>query len=257
MSFLHGLISNYSQFFSLKVLVTTLSDPSNLMIIFSLIILEGLLSSDNAVVLAIMVRHLPKKQQRKALFYGIWGAYLFRFIAIGVGTYLIKIWWVKLIAALYLLKMTYDHFTKKEEEDDVDESKVINKGFWATVASVEMMDIAFSMDSVSAAFGVSNKVWVLFLGAVFGILAMRGVAQIFISLIEKIPELENSAYVLIGFIGVRMLLNIINIEISNIIFFIILIAIFGGTIILHYMKPSKNDDSKSTIESESAADSDK
>jgi YkoY family integral membrane protein len=252
MDFLQGLINNYSEFFSLKVLVETLSDPSNLMVIFSLAILEGLLSSDNAVVLAIMVRHLPKKQQKKALFYGIWGAYIFRFIAIGVGTYLIKIWWVKLIAAIYLLKMTYDHFTKKQNNEDIDESKVINKGFWATIASVELMDIAFSIDSVSAAFGVSDKVWVLYLGAIFGILAMRGVAKLFISLIEKIPELEGSAYVLIGFIGVKMLLNIIDIEIPNTIFFAALIIIFGGTIVLHHIKASRRQDNL-----ESATDSEK
>jgi YkoY family integral membrane protein len=236
MNFLNGLISNYSQFFSMHVLIATVSNPSNWMLIISLIVLEGLLSSDNALVLAIMVKHLPHKQQKKALLYGIWGAYLFRFIAIGIGTYLIKIWWIKLIAAAYLLHMTYTHFTKKEDSEEADDSKVINKGFWATVLSVELMDIAFSVDSVSAAFGVSNKVWVLFLGAVFGILAMRGVAKIFVSVIEKIPELENSAYILIGFIGVKMLLNLINIEISNVVFFVLLIVIFGGTIALHYMK---------------------
>lgn len=248
MDFLQGLISNYSQFFSIEGLLRTLSEPSNWMIILSLIIIEGLLSSDNAIVLAIMVRHLPKEQQKKALFYGIWGAYIFRFIAIGVGTYLIKIWWIKLIAAFYLLKMTFDHFYKKSDEEEIDESKIINKGFWATIVSVELMDIAFSIDSVSAAFGVSEEIWVLFLGAIFGILAMRGVAQIFISLIEKVPELENSAYILIGFIGGRMLLNMVDIEIPNAIFFGILIAIFGGTILLHNIK------TKNGAESESAAD---
>ncbi|MDS0527163.1 TerC family protein [Clostridium sp. SHJSY1] len=250
MEFFQGLISNYSQFFSLHALIETLTDPSNWMVIISLVIIEGLLSSDNAIVLAIMVRHLPKKQQKKALFYGIWGAYIFRFIAIGVGTYLIKIWWVKLIAAFYLLKMTFDHFYKKADEQGIDESKIINKGFWATIASVELMDIAFSIDSVSAAFGVSEEIWVLFLGAIFGILAMRGVAQIFISLIEKIPELENSAYILIGFIGVRMLLNMINVEIPNAIFFGILIAIFGGTILIHHIKGKNGAESESAVDKE-------
>ncbi|MCR3759057.1 TerC family protein [Clostridium felsineum] len=240
MNFLQGLINNYAQFFSIEVLTATLTDPSNWMIIFSLVILEGLLSSDNAVVLAIMVKHLPKKQQNKALLYGIWGAYIFRFIAIGVGTYLIKIWWIKLIAAGYLLKMAYSHFAGKSQEDEVDETKALKKGFWGTVIMVELMDIAFSIDSVSAAFGVSNKVWVLFLGAVLGILSMRCVAQIFVVLIDKIPELENSAYILIGIIGIKMLLNLINIEIPNTVFFIVLVAVFLVTIIFHYVKESRH-----------------
>ncbi|GKX66488.1 TerC family protein [Inconstantimicrobium mannanitabidum] len=235
-----GILDNFSKFFDLHVLIATLSNPSNWMIILSLIILEGLLSSDNALVLAIMVKHLPKNQQRKALTYGIWGAYIFRFIAIGIGTYLMKIWWVKLIAAGYLIYMVWDYFRGTNKEDD-DVNVAIKKGFWATVASVELMDISFSIDSVAAAFGVSSQVWVLFLGAVFGILAMRGVAKIFVTLIEKIPELETASYILIAIIGIKMLLGLINIEISNVIFFLILIAVFGVTIFIHKTKKNSSE----------------
>jgi YkoY family integral membrane protein len=238
MDFITGILNNYGQFFNLHTIATTLSDPSSWMIIISLSVLEGLLSSDNALVLAIMVKHLPEKQQKKALLYGIWGAYLFRFIAIGIGTYLIKIWWVKLIAAGYLLYMVFDFFRGKDENKD-GVNDAIQKGFWGTVISVELMDITFSIDSVTAAFGVSNQVWVLFLGAVFGILAMRGVAKIFVSLIDKIPELESSAYILIGFIGVKMILGLVGFEISNVIFFMLLVAIFGSTIIIHNVKKNK------------------
>jgi len=235
MSFFTGILNNYSNFFNLHVILTTLSDPSNWMLIFSLIILEALLSSDNALVLAVMVRHLPQEQQKKALLYGIWGAYFFRFIAIGIGTFLIKIWWVKLLAAGYLLYMVWDYFRNKDEDEDgVNDS--LQKGFWATVISIELMDITFSIDSVAAAFGLSEQVWVLFLGAIFGIIAMRGVANIFVSLIDKVPELETSSYVLIAFIGIKMLLGLINFEISNWVFFIVLIATFGITILIHNLK---------------------
>ncbi|MEH7120616.1 hypothetical protein V7128_24830, partial [Neobacillus vireti] len=61
------------------------TNPASWGVIGTLIILEGLLSADNALVLAVMVKHLPKKQQRKALFYGIFGAYFFRVVAIGIG----------------------------------------------------------------------------------------------------------------------------------------------------------------------------
>ena len=235
MNFFTGILNNYSNFFNLHVILTTLSDPANWMLIFTLIILEALLSSDNALVLAVMVRHLPQKQQKKALLYGIWGAYLFRFIAIGVGTFLIKIWWFKLLAAGYLLYMVWDYFRNKDEnEDGINDS--LQKGFWATVLSIELMDITFSIDSVTAAFGVSNEMWVLFLGAIFGILAMRGVAKIFVSLIEKVPELETSSYVLIAFIGIKMLLGLINLEIPNLVFFVLLIATFGTTLLIHNLK---------------------
>jgi YkoY family integral membrane protein len=204
MEFINSIISNYAQFFSTSNLAATLSNSSNWMIILSLVIMEGLLSADNALVLAMMVKHLPKKRRKKALVYGIWGAYIFRFLAIGVGTCLIKIWWIKLIAATYLLNMAVGFFLGNKEEENSN-IKAVGKGFWATILTVELMDIAFSIDSVTAAFGISNQVWVLFLGAVLGILMMRGIAQIFVALIEKVPELESGAYILIAIIGIKMI----------------------------------------------------
>lgn len=236
MNIIQSILENYSNFFSLHELIAELSNPSSLGIILTLIIMEGLLSADNALVLAMMVKHLPEKQQKKALTYGIWGAYLFRFIAIGLGTYLIKIWWVKLVGALYLLHMVYAHFRNKVQDDNINVEKVNSKGFWATIISVELMDIAFSIDSITASLGVSNKVWVLFLGAIFGILMMRGVAKIFVTLIERVPELEHGAYVLIAVIGIRMVLELVHIEIPEVIFYGLLVTIFGGTFVLHKIK---------------------
>ncbi|WP_407310803.1 TerC family protein [Desulfosporosinus sp. SB140] len=252
-AFFQGISQSYAQFFSLHALLATLSDPVSLGIIGSLIILEGLLSADNALVLAVIVRELPKRQQKKALFYGIWGAYLFRFLAIGFGVYLVQIRWVKAIGALYLLWMSAKYFfMSSEDEDAAVEGKA--KSFWGVVLQVELMDIAFSIDSVLAAFGVSEKVWVLFLGAVFGILMMRGVARIFLVLIEKFPELETTAYVLISLIGVKMMASVFGYLISDLLFFLILIVVFLSTFLFHYFhllvgKKGKTNDEDDTKKS--------
>jgi YkoY family integral membrane protein len=232
--FLAGLIHTYSQFFSLHEIVAELGNPVSWGYIGSLIILEGLLSADNALVLAVMVRHLPKDQQKKALFYGILGAYIFRFIAIGIGVYLTQIWWIKIVGGAYLLWLSLKHFLGKDGgDDDVQEAK---KSFWGTVLAVELMDIAFSIDSVLAAFGVSNKVWILFMGGILGILMMRGVAQIFLKLIEAIPELETTAFVLIAIIGVKMIAGAFHFELPDLLFFGILIAVFLGTFVIHAIR---------------------
>lgn len=230
-----GIINNYSQFFNVTAFLSVVSSPVSWAMIGSLIVLEGLLSADNALVLAIMVKHLPKKDQKKALFYGIFGAYLFRFAAIGMGTYLIKIWWIKGAGALYLLWMSFQFFfMKKEEEEEEVESKVM--GFWRTVLAVEIMDIAFSVDSVLAAFGVSDQVWVLYLGGILGVMMMRGVAQIFLALIEHYPELETTAYVLIGIIGAKMLVSIFGLHVSDIVFFSTLVIVFLSTFVIHHLR---------------------
>ena len=165
-----------------------------------MILLEGLLSADNALVLAVMVKHLPKEQQKRALFYGILGAYIFRFIAIGLGTFLVKITLVKVLGALYLLYIAYKGLFKPQEEENQEGKQY---SFWKTVLMVELMDIAFSIDSVIAAFGISEQIWVLFLGGIIGVLMMRGVAQVFLKLIDKFPELEKAAFILIAIISVK------------------------------------------------------
>ncbi|KXY51100.1 MULTISPECIES: TerC family protein [Bacillus] len=256
MLMLQNILSTYASFFDLHMWKEVLSDPVAWGLIGSLVLLEGLLSADNALVLAVMVRHLPEEQRKKALMYGLWGAYIFRFIAIGLGTYLVKFTIVKVFGALYLLWLSFKFFKeryidKKDADNPEDEAVNVKDGFlaryigvfWATVATVELMDISFSVDSILASFAVSNEVWVLFMGGVLGILMMRGIAGVFITIIDKIPELETTAYVLIAFIGLKMLLSIdqIGIEINHTVFFSIIILAFVGTFIIHYLRKGKSD----------------
>ncbi|MDR6554135.1 TerC family protein [Paenibacillus qinlingensis] len=238
--FFQSFVDNFMNFFSWDVLSATLTDPVNWGIIGTLIILEGLLSADNALVLAVMVKHLPKEQQKRALFYGLLGAYIFRFVAIGVGTFLVQIMWIKVAGGAYLLWIAYSNLFKKKH-DNPEGGEVKNKGlsFWRTVLAVEVMDIAFSVDSVLAAFGVSDKVWVLFLGGILGVLMMRGVAQVFLKLIDKIPELEKTAFILIILIGAKMIAGAFGFHLSHFVFFSLIIALFGGTIILSSLRKKK------------------
>jgi predicted tellurium resistance membrane protein TerC len=124
------------------------------------------------------------------------------------------------------------------------EGEVENKGasFWKTVLMVELMDIAFSIDSVVAAFGVSDKVWVLFVGGILGVLMMRGVAQVFLRLIDKFPELEQTAFILIAIIAGKMLAGAFGFHMSQVVFFAILIAVFVGTMIISSVKRKRKAD---------------
>lgn len=239
MEILQEIINSYSSFFSLEAFEKVFMDPASWGVIGTLIILEGLLSADNALVLAVMVKHLPSEQRKKALFYGIFGAYFFRIIAIGIGVSLINIGWIKIVGGHYLLWIAAQNLLKKGEDEEVQSKKM---GFWRTVLAVELLDIAFSIDSVIAAFGVSNEVWVLFLGGVLGILMMRGVAKLFITLIEKVPELETTAFVLIAMIGLKMIAAAFGYQMEPFTFFGILIAIFFGTFIIHTIRKSSGNE---------------
>lgn len=248
---MQGIISTYAQFFDGEMWLKVLTDPVSWGYIGTLVILEGLLSADNALVLAVMVKHLPEEKRRKALFYGLLGAYAFRFIAIGIGVFLIKLWWVKLLGASYLAWLSIKYFLDKrkgnEHEDEV--SGMNQKGllirlfgtFWGTVVAVELMDVAFSVDSVLAAFGVSQEVWVLLIGGMLGVLMMRGVAGVFLKLIDRVPELETTAYILILIIATKMVLGVFGYELHHIYFFIILLVTFGLTFIVHHFNKKKEE----------------
>ena len=249
MNIINGIINTYAAFFDWDMWVQVLTDPVSWGLIGTLIILEGLLSADNALVLAVMVRPLPEKQRKKALFYGLLGAYFFRFLAIGVGVFLIKLWWVKVLGAAYLAWLAIQYFIEKSKGGSVEEEvgEIKAKGilirmfgtFWGTIVAVEIMDIAFSVDSVLAAFGVSEQIWVLLLGGMIGVLMMRGIAGVFLKLIERVPELETTAYILIAIIATKMGLSVVGIDIGHITFFIVLIVMFLATFVIHNINNKK------------------
>ena len=193
---------------------------ASLAIIGNLIIIESLLSVDNAAVLATMVMDLPKDQRDKALKYGIWGAYFFRGLAMIFASVLITIWWLKPIGGLYLLYLVYDWWKSKQtqttEDDTIDkESNWLYKltvgsfgTFWATVCLVELMDMAFSIDNVFAAVAFTPNIVLVCIGVFIGILAMRFIAQWFVTLMEKYSFLETAAFVVIAILGIKLVLSL-------------------------------------------------
>lgn len=99
-----------------------------LWVLLLLIGIEGLLAADNALVLAIMVKHLPEEQRKKALFYGLAGAFVFRFGSLFAISFLVNVWQVQAIGALYLLFIAANHIfrklvVKKQEGTDLKKKK--------------------------------------------------------------------------------------------------------------------------------------
>lgn len=188
---------------------------SDFVTIALLIALEGLLSADNAMVLAVLVLGLPKEEQRKALRYGILGAFAFRVVAILLAAYLIQIRFVMLVGAGYLLWLTYHHFTAHggAEERRRPKQAVGWLGlspFWATVAKVELTDVVFAIDSILVAVAMSNKLWVIITGGVLGVVAMRLVIGQFLSIVNRYPALVDGAFIIIAWVGIKLLMEYLH-----------------------------------------------
>lgn len=180
-----------------------------------LIVLEGLLSADNAIVLAMMVLGLPKPEQKNALKYGLLGAFAFRIVSTLAAVYLIKLDIVKLIGAGYLLYLPYKHFSNPAEGDNRREPPrampwLGMTAFWATVVKVELTNLVFSIDSILAAVAMSQKTWVVLCGGILGIIAMRMVVGQVMVLVERYPAIIDGAFIIIAWVGLKLLIEYLH-----------------------------------------------
>ncbi len=193
-------------------------------VLLVLIALEGLLAADNALVLAIMVKHLPEEERKKSLFYGLAGAFVIRFASLFAISFLVDVWQMQAIGAIYLLFMAVNHIFRKlvkGKAEVLGEEKVSKgSGFWTTVLKVELADIAFAVDSILAAVAIAvvlpetplpniggldgGKFLVVFAGGIIGLVIMRFAANMFVKLMEKRPGLEIAAFTIVGWVGVKL-----------------------------------------------------
>ena len=180
-----------------------------------LVVLEGLLSVDNAMVLAVLVLGLPSRQQRKALRYGIGGAFVFRGVAVLLAIYLIRLWWVKLVGGGYLLYLVYQHFGSGQTADERRTPREAQpwiglSAFWATVVKVELTDIVFAIDSILVGVAMSPKTWVVIAGGFLGIVMMRLLIGQLLSIVKRYPPLVDGAFVIIGWVAAKLLVEFLH-----------------------------------------------
>ncbi|MGF9712114.1 hypothetical protein EXW96_01430 [Paenibacillus sp. JMULE4] len=198
-------------------------------VLLILIGIEGLLAADNALVMAIMVKHLPEKERKRALFYGLAGAFVFRFASLFAISFLVGVWQVQAIGALYLLFIALNHIFRKLVMKKANERAAVEpglktekkgSGFWTTVIKVELADIAFAVDSILAAVALAvalpktnlpqvggmdgGHFWVIFTGGFIGLLIMRFAASFFVNLLHRKPGLEIAAFFIVGWVGVKL-----------------------------------------------------
>lgn len=199
----------------------------DLAVVGLLVVLEGVLSIDNALVLGLLAKNLPPAQQRKALTYGLVGAFVFRFLAVGTATFLLQWSWVKLLGGGYLVYIAAKHFWQSRQGHHEDSphapgfAKNAGSRFWLTVLMIELTDIAFAIDSILAAIalvgpaqpgdtGLHDKFWVIITGGLLGVVLMRFAAVLFIKLLEKFPRFETAAYLLVTVIGLKLLIDYVG-----------------------------------------------
>lgn len=185
---------------------------SDLVTIGLLVVLEGLLSADNALVVAVMILGLPLRQQHRALRYGLLGAFVLRIMATLLAVYLIRLTLVKLLGGLYLFHLTYQHFFHGGDADERTKPRPARpwlglSALWGTIVKVELVNVAFSVDSILVAVAMSPKTWVVLSGGLLGIVAMRVVIGQLLAIVRKYPAIVDGAFVIIALVGFKLLLE--------------------------------------------------
>ncbi|MCA1055849.1 TerC family protein [Rossellomorea aquimaris] len=191
-----------------------------------LIGLEGLLSADNALVLAVIAKHLPEDEKKKAIKYGIFLAFAFRFGALFAISFIANVWQIQAVGAAYLLYLGLKHVIKakfgkdNEKNQEETEEEAAGKGFWPTVGKIALADLAFAIDSILAAVALAlglpdsplgnfggmdgGKFLVVILGGIAGLILIKYAATWFVQLLETRPALETTAYAIVAWVGVKL-----------------------------------------------------
>ncbi|MEH1796543.1 MULTISPECIES: TerC family protein [unclassified Nostoc] len=179
-------------------------------VLLILVVLEALLSADNAIALAAIARGLEDKElERKALNFGLVVAYVLRITLILTATWVQQFWQFELLGAAYLLWLVFQHFTSQESEGDHHHGPRFNSLLQA-IPVIAFTDLAFSLDSVTTAIAVSQEKWLVLTGATIGIITLRFMAGLFIRWLDEYENLEDAGYVTVALVGLRLLLKVVN-----------------------------------------------
>lgn len=174
-----------------------------------LVVLEAVLSADNAIALAAIAKSLEEpKLQKQALNIGLIGAYILRVILILAATWVVKYWQFELLGAIYLLWLVFSYFFSGEEEETTDKHSLGFKSLWQIIPTIAITDLAFSLDSVTSAIAITEETWLIIAGGTMGIIILRFLAGLFIRWLKEYTYLEDAGFITVGFVGLRLLLKV-------------------------------------------------
>ncbi|MEA5533413.1 TerC family protein [Crocosphaera sp. XPORK-15E] len=177
-----------------------------------LIVLEAVLSADNAIALAAIAQGLKgPKLQRYALNLGLIVAYVLRISLILTATWVVKFWQFELLGAIYLLWLVFNYFTSQEDAEHHHHGPEFTS-LWQAIPLIAVTDLAFSLDSVTTAIALSDEIWLILIGGTIGVITLRFLAELFISWLKIYTYLEDAGFITVGLVGLRLLIRVINAE---------------------------------------------
>lgn len=202
--------------------------------IFSITILELMLSVDNALVNASLAEDLPPRLQKKAIYIGIGLGALFRFVCLFLATLIIQNPIIKILGGLYLCYLAYSHFFRSS-----DEQKELRRHphFGKVIGQIAIADLVFSIDNVVGAVGISSQFSYVVFGVAIGIITMMFVTPLMLVLLGRFPTLTRTAYGIIAYIGLSILMSaFFHIHIPEYVTFVLILVAVLATMRFDFLK---------------------
>jgi len=171
--------------------------------VFSIIIIDLVLSGDNAVLIALACRNLPKSLQTKGIVYGTVGAIVLRVTFATIMVYLLKIPFLKAIGGLLLVWIAVKLVIQEEEEsDEVDAPEKL----WAAVKTIIIADAIMSLDNIVAVAGAAQgKAALLWFGLAVSIPLVVYGSRILLILMERMPWIITIGAAILGWTAGHMI----------------------------------------------------
>ena len=195
--------------------------------------LELVLSADNAVALASITKNLNNIElQKKALNIGIFIAFILRVLVILTAQFFLNFWSVKLIGGIYLISLSISKFLAINTKDAIYNDNVNNSqanfSLLNVIILLSITDLAFSIDSITAAVAISDQFLLVITGAIIGVIALRFTSGLFIKWLEIYINLEKAGYIAVGIIGIKLIIQLIFYQfvIPEYLFFLVMLFLF-------------------------------
>ena len=231
---------------------------------------EKMLSVDNLFVIMLIFNffNIEEKYHHKVLFWGIMGAVVFRGLFITIGAYIIEQFhWVLYIFGAMLVYTGIKLFNdKKEEHVDFEKNKVVrfarkylpftanyhNGNFivkesgkiyftslFLIILLIEATDIVFAIDSIPAAFAITQNAFIVFTSNIFAVMGLRALFFLLENVLHKFHHLQKGLSFILIFVGAKMLLGIFDFHISSLVSFVVIMSALGLSLLLSVLFPKK------------------
>jgi len=175
--------------------------------VFKIIMIDLLLSGDNAVVIALACRNLPEAQRRKGIMYGVGGAIGLRVVLTFFAVTLLALPYLKLVGAILLLWIGIKLILPEDEEHGEGSIKA-EANLWGAVKTIIVADFVMSLDNVLGVAAVAHgNVWLLVFGLLVSIPMIAWSSQLVLKLIDRYPFIIYAGGALLGYVAGEMLVT--------------------------------------------------